>query len=142
MSASSFMSDDPNVVTHRTVGSHWCADCWHWVVDCDHLVWPLRLPHQHTPGDSFVRSFAYDPKTCRLAIFDRWKSDPQFHPISAAMFRKISSQTDVHSLLAEWIKQRRITWEDVRTERKIVVSMLCGFRLVVEGMLHADRTAD
>jgi len=28
--ASTFMTDDPNVVTHRTVAAHWCASCWHW----------------------------------------------------------------------------------------------------------------
>src|SRR5262249_30071762 len=110
-------------VTHRTAASHWCADCWYWVVDCDHCVWPLRFPHRPTPGDSFVQSFAYDPKTRRLEIFYRWKSAAQYSPITAAMFRQITSKADVHSLLAEWIKQRRITWKDVRTERKIVVSI-------------------
>ena len=127
-----FARDRPYEITHRTNGSHWCAHCWHWVVDCDHLVWPLRIPHTPTPGDSFIRSFAYDPVGRRLEIFYRWKSAAQFQPVTAAMFRQIASQTDVHSLLAEWIKQRRVSWKDVRTERKIVASMLCGFRLVVE----------
>jgi hypothetical protein len=128
------MSDDPNVVTHRTAASHWCADCWHWVVDCDHLVWPLRMPHTMTPGDSFVQSMAYDPMPHRLEVLYRWKSAAQYSPVTASMFRQLTSHTNIHSLLAEWIKQRRITWRDVRTERKIVASMLCGFRLIVERM--------
>ena len=134
MSVSKAMSDDPNVVTHRTVASHWCADCRHWVVDCDHLVWPPRIPHTPTPGDSFIQSFAY--ATRRLEIFYRWKSAAQYSPITAPMFRQISGESDVHSVLAEWIKQRGITWKDVRTERKIVASMLCGFRLIVERILR------
>src|SRR5215831_12558694 len=140
MPASTFMSDDPNVVTHRTAASHWCADCCHWVVDCDHFVWPLRIRHSPTAGDSFVRSFAYDPKTRRLEIFYRWKRAAQYSPITASMFRQLTGQPNVHSLLDQWIKQRRITWKDVRTERKIVASMLCGFRLVVERMLQHGQT--
>jgi hypothetical protein len=49
-----------------------------------------------------------------------WKSATQFEPMTVALFRRITSQTDGHSLLADRIKQRRITWEEVRTERKIV----------------------
>jgi hypothetical protein len=41
-----------------------------------------------------------------------------------------------------WIKKRPTTWNLVRTERKIVASLLCGFRLVVERTLHSGREAD
>ena len=132
MAVSTFMSDDPNVVTHRTPTSHWCAACWSWVVDCIHLVQPLRIPHGLTPGDFFIRSLAYDAAGERLEIRFRWKSAAQFRPITAAMFRQITAQTNVYPVLNKWIKERSITWSEVRTERKIVASMLCGFRLVVE----------
>jgi len=103
---------------------------------------PLLQIRTTPAGDSFVRSFAYDSTTRRLEIFYRWKSARSFQPITATMFRLLASRKDVHSAVAEWIKRRRITWKDVRTERKIVASMLCGFRLVVERMLHSGGNAD
>jgi hypothetical protein len=48
------------------------------------------------------------------------------------MFRQIERSDQIHKLLDEWIKQRRIRWDEVRTERKLVASMLCGVRLIVE----------
>src|SRR5579871_3591988 len=123
------MSDKPYEVTHRTNTSHWCADCWHWVVDCVHLANPLRIPHRLTPKDTSVQSFAYDPTKRRLEVFYRWKDGSQYYPISPGMFQQIERRTDIHDLLAEWIKQRRITWQEVQqTERKLIASMLCGVR--------------
>src|SRR5215475_12251350 len=104
------MSDDPNKVTHRTVSSHWCADCWHWVVDCIHCVQPLRKPHGLTPKDISVHSFAYDPAKRRLEVFYKWKSGTQYYPISPGMFQQLERRADIHGLLDEWIKQRRIRW--------------------------------
>jgi YD repeat-containing protein len=112
------------------------APCWHWVVDCDHLVQPLRLPHRLTAKDMSVQRFAYDRAGRRLEIFFRWKTATQYSPISAVMFQELTAQTNITSLLDKWIKQRRITRKEVRTERKIVPSMLCGFRLIVEQMLR------
>jgi hypothetical protein len=42
------------------------------------------------------------------------------------MFRQLTAEPHIHSLLDEWIKQRRITWKIVRTERKIDASMLAS----------------
>jgi len=136
---STFMTDDLNVVTHRTVAAHWCADCWLWVLDCIHLVPPLR--NRLTPRDSFIRSFAYDRIGRRLEIRYRWKSAAQFSPISLGMFQELSSGADVFGRLQHWIREKRVSWKEVRTERKIVVSPLYGLRLVVE-RLHSCRNAD
>ena len=106
--ATSFMSDDPNEVTHRTKGFALVRRLLALVVDCVHLVSPLRLPHRLTPRDSFVQSFAYDPAGRRLEIRYRWKSAAQFSPISPGMVQQLAGRADVHALLAEWIKQRRI----------------------------------
>src|SRR5579871_2234048 len=125
------MSDKPYEVTHRTNTSHWCADCWHWVVDCVHLANPLRIPHRLTPKDTHVRSFAYDPARRRLEVFYRWNDGSQFYPISPGMFQQFE-RTGNFRLLDAWIKNCRITWQEVRTERKLVASMLCGVRLIIE----------
>ena len=50
------------------------------------------------------------------------------------MFQQIEGSNQIHQLLDEWIKQRRIRWDEVRTERKLVAEMLCGVRLIVERM--------
>src|ERR1043166_5434876 len=104
VTVSSFMSDDPYVVTQRTRCAHWCAGCWSWVVDRVPLIQPLRLPHGLTPRDSFVRSFAYDAGSETLEIRYRWKSAVQLHPITAAMYRELTAQKDVHSCLGHWIE--------------------------------------
>ena len=132
--ASSFMSDRPYEVSHRTKGSHWCGhrECHAWVVDCIHLVNPLRIPHRLTPKDIHVHSFAYDPTKRRLEVFYKWKSGSQYYPISLAMFRQIERAEEIRKPLDEWIKQRRIRWDEVRTERKLVAEMLCGVRLILE----------
>jgi hypothetical protein len=128
------MSDRPYEVSHRTKGSHWCGEreCWSWVVDCVHCVDPLRIPHRLTPKDIHVRSFAYDPAKRRLEIFYKWKTGSQYYPISLAMFRQIERAEEIRKPLDEWIKQRRIRWDEVRTERKLVAEMLCGVRLILE----------
>src|SRR5262245_15503591 len=111
------MSDDPNVVTRRTrVARTGCADCWHWVVDCDHIVWPLRIPHRLMSQDSFIHGFAYDPIRRCLEIRYRWKSAAQCQPITASMFRQLTGQPHIRSVLDEWIKERRITRN--KSERK------------------------
>jgi hypothetical protein len=77
-----------------------------------------------------------------LGVFYRWKSAAQYGPISTAMFQEIATAVSINSALDKWIKQRRISWFEVRTESKIVASMLCGFRLVVERTPHCGRKAD
>lgn len=128
--ASSFMSDRPYEVSHRTKGSHWCGhrECWAWVVDCVHCANPHRL----TPKDHSVHSIGYDA-TKRHG----WKSSTNGKPARSTidLAGNVSpdrTRDNVHNLLAEWIKQHRIKWDEVRTERKLVASMLCGVRLIVE----------
>jgi hypothetical protein len=93
---------------------------------------PLRIPHRLTPKDIHVRSFAYDPVKRRLEIFYKWKSGSQYYPISPGMFKQLERTEQINKLLDERIKQRRIRWDEVRTERKLVAEMLCGLRLVAE----------
>jgi hypothetical protein len=84
--------------------------------------------------DTHVQSYAYDPVRRRLEIFYKWKSGSQYYPITTRMFQQIEGSNQIHQLLDEWIKQRRIRWDEVRTERKLVAEMLCGVRLIVERM--------
>jgi hypothetical protein len=81
-----------------------------------------------------VQSFAYDRAGRRLEIFYPWKSAGLYGPISAPMFEEIARAVSINSVLDKWIKQRRITSFEVRTERKIVASMLCGCQTNVIGV--------
>jgi hypothetical protein len=62
--------------------------------------------------------------TCRRTQFFRGRSHIQFYPITPPMLQKVAVAEQINSVLAEWIKQRRITWEEVRTEIKFLATMV------------------
>jgi hypothetical protein len=54
----------------------------------------------------------------------------QFPPVLSAVFQQLAPHTNIQSLLDEWMKHKGIGKKDVRTERKIAASMLCGSGLL------------
>jgi len=115
--ASTFMTDDPNVVTHRwqrtgarTVG------IGSWIVFTSFhrsgFLISSRLPIR-----SF-EAFAYDPAGRRLEIRYRWKSAVQFSPVTPGMFQEINGRANAFGLLEQWIRERRVSWNEVRTKNQ------------------------
>ena len=129
MNTSQFDSN-PDKVDHWTPESHWCADCWHWVVDCEHVVDPLPLPH-YAVEDGWIRSLAYDRVTLCLEVRYKWNHVRQYRPVSLAEIRQIWKARPMNMTLEKLImKNRRIRFDEVRTEGKLLVSMLCGWNMV------------
>jgi hypothetical protein len=120
----------PDEVDHWTHESHWCADCWHWVVDCEHLVNPLENEH-HAVDDGSIRSVAYDRTTQCLEVRFTWKAVTQFRPVSLATVREIWKARPMNVTLDTVImKNRRIRCDEVRTEGKLLVSLLYGWEMI------------
>jgi hypothetical protein len=67
---------------------------------------------------------AYSPERRRLEIFYRRPSGSQFYPISQEMFQQLARLDRPRDLINEWIKRRRVRWDVVRTERKLLAEML------------------
>jgi hypothetical protein len=122
----------PDEVDHWTPYSHWCAGCWRWVVDCGHLLDPLPVNH-HAVQDGCVRSLAYDRKTQCLEVRFRWKSIHQYRPVSLEAAREVWRARPVFTALDQLVmKKRRIRVEYVRSEEKLLMSMLRGWKMLSE----------
>ena len=117
-------------VDHWTVESHWCAGCWHWVVDCEHLLEPLSAEH-YAVEDGWIRSLAYDRPTLCLEVRFTWHSVTQFRPVPLQVVRRIWKARPMNTALEELVmKNRRIQFEKVRTEGKLLASMLRGWAMI------------
>jgi hypothetical protein len=120
----------PDEVDHWTPFSHWCAGCWHWVIDCEHLLDPLPIKH-HAVQDGCVRSLAYDRETQCLEVRFKWKSVQQYRPVSLQTAGEIWKTRPVNVSLDNLvIKSRRIRFDEVRSEGKLLMSMLRGWRIL------------
>jgi hypothetical protein len=119
-----------NEVDHWTPESHWCAGCWHWVVDCEHLVAPLRA-ERHPVDDGWIRSLAYDRATKSLEVRFKRNSVTQFRPVPLATVREIWKARPMNTALQELVmKNRRIRFDEVRGEGKLLVSLLRGWAMI------------
>ncbi len=117
----------PDEVDHWTPESHWCAGCWRWVVDCEHLVEPLASAH-HAVEDGWIRSLAYDRATQCLEVRFTWKAVTQFRPVPLALVREIWKARPMNMALDKLVmKNRRFRFDKVRTEGKLLASLLCGW---------------
>jgi hypothetical protein len=123
----------PNEVDHWTPESHWCADCWHWVVDCEHLAEPLQARH-HAVDDACIRSLAYDRSTHCLEVRYRWKTVYQFRPVTLDEARRIWKAKFLNTALNELAKNRRSRFDEVRTEGKLLMSLLRGWPMIGRGI--------
>jgi hypothetical protein len=117
-------------VDHWTPESSWCADCWHWVIDCEHMRDPLNAEH-HAVDDALIRSLAYDRKTRCLEVRYRWKTVTQYLPVTLVEARRIWRARPMNAALDELVKNRRIRFDEVRTEGKLLASLLRGWQRLV-----------
>lgn len=124
----------PDEVDHWTPESHWCADCWHWVVDCEHLVDPLNVQH-YAVEDGWIRSLAYDRTTQRLEVRFKWKVIHQYRPVPLHVVREIWKSRPVNTALEELVmKNRSIRFDEVRSEGKLLMSLLRGWQMLPKAM--------
>ena len=120
----------PDEIDHWTPYSHWCADGWHWVVDCEHLLDPLPVKH-HVVDDGWIRSLAYDRKTQCLEVRFKWKSIHQYHPVPLTVVREIWKARPMDLALQELVtKNRRVRFDEVRSEGKLLMSLLRGWEMM------------
>lgn len=123
-----------HAVDHWTPYSHWCADCWHWVVDCEHLLEPLSA-ERHAVDDGCIRSLAYDRRGRCLEVRFKWKSVQQFRPVSLAMAREIWKARPMNTALDAFVKKNpHIRFDYVRSEGKVLMSLLRGWQLLPRAM--------
>ena len=120
----------PEEVDQWTPYSHWCGNCWHWVVDCAHCLDPLPLEHRAVE-DGCIQSLSYDRATQRLEVRFKWKSVHQYRPVPLAVVRDIWKARPMNVALDKLVmKNRRIRFDEVRSEGKVLVSMLRGWRML------------
>ena len=120
----------PDEVDHWTPYSHWCSDCWHFVVDCEHCLDPLPIQH-HSLNDGCIQSIAYDRATQRLEVRFKWKAVQQYRPVSLSLMRELWKARPIDAALSELVKNnRRIRFDEVRSEGKVLVSMLRGWKML------------
>jgi hypothetical protein len=120
----------PDEVDHWTPYSHWCAGCWHWVVDCEHLLDPLQAEH-HKVDDGWIRSLAYDRRTQCLEVRFKWRAVHQYRPVALATAKEIWKARPMNLALQELVmKNRRIRFDEVRSEGKMLMSLMRGWRML------------
>ena len=120
----------PDKVDQWTPESHWCGDCWSWVVDCEHVVEPLASAH-HAVADACIRSLAYDRATQCLEVRFTWNAVTQFRPVLLQIVREIWKARPMNVALEKLVmKNRLIQFEKVRTEGKLLASLLRGWAMI------------
>ena len=90
--------------------------------------------------DGWMRSLSYDRLHGRLEIAFRWNDVRQFWAVSPSLFRELWRGTPRYLVLYQKIiGDRRIRWAYVRTEGKVLVSMLRGLLMIAtEGGLRHE----
>jgi hypothetical protein len=100
-------------------------------VDCEHLLDPLPLKH-HAVDDGWIQSLAYDRKTQCLEVRFKWHNVHQYRPVLQVV-REIWKARPMNTALQELVmKNRRIRFDEVRSEGKLLVSLLCGWRRLAD----------
>ena len=116
----------PEEVDQWTPYSHWCGNCWHWVVDCAHCLDPLPLEHRAVE-DRCIQSLIYDRATQRLEVRFKWKAVHQYRKVPLAVVGEIWKSRPMNVALDKLVmKNRRIRFDEVRSEGKLLMSMLRG----------------
>jgi len=119
----------PDEVDHWTPSSHWCSGCWHRVVDCEHLHEPLSVEH-HAVDDGWIQSLAYDRVTQCLEVRFKWYSVHQYRPVPLQVVRGIWKARPMNMALQELVmNNRRFRFDEVRSEGKLLVSLLRGWAM-------------
>src|SRR5262245_60523990 len=82
--------------------------------------------------DGWIQSLSYERRTGCLEIHFTWNDVRQFWPIPLGLFRELWRGRPMYIVLHQKIlPDRRIRWAFVRTEGKLVVSMLKGLAIVL-----------
>ena len=93
-----------------------------WIVNiasirCQSNTTPLRM-------GAFA---AYDRKTQRLEVRFKWKAVHQYRPVSLSLVRELWKTRPMNVALDKLVmKNRRIRFDEVRSEGKLLMSMLRG----------------
>jgi hypothetical protein len=120
----------PDEVDHWTTSSHWCAGCWHWVVDCEHVLEPLQA-EQYAVEDACIQSLAYDRRVQCLEVRFKWNSVTQFRPVPLYSVREIWKARPMNVALDQLVtKNGHIRFFEVRSEGKLLVSLLRGWQMI------------
>ena len=102
---------------------------------------PLSLPH-HAVQDAWIRSLAYDRATQCLEVRFTWNAVMQFRPVPLQIVREIWKARPMNVTLDELLmKNRRIRFEKVRTEGKLLASLLRGWKMIAYGATHRRNLA-
>ena len=93
-------------------------------MDCEHVVDPLLNDH-HIVDDGWIRSLAYDRVTQRLEVRFTWNAVAQFRPVPLLVVHEIWKARPMNTALDKLVmKNRRIQFDEVRTEGKLLASLL------------------
>jgi len=99
-------------------------------VDCEHLVNPLPVEH-HAVDDGWIRSLAYDRVTQCLEVRFKWHSVHQYGPVPLDVVREIWKARPMNMALQERVmNNRRFRFDEVRSQGKLLVSLLRGWAIV------------
>jgi len=84
------------------------------------------LPLKHYPvEDVWIRSLAYDRATQCLEVRFTWNAVTQFRPVPLATVREIWKARPMNIALEKLVmNNRRIRFDEVCTERKLLASLL------------------
>jgi hypothetical protein len=98
---------------------------------------PLPLPN-HAVGDAWIPSLAYDRATQCLEVRFTWKTVTQFRPVPLSVVREIWKARPMNVTLDKLVmKNRRIRFDEVRTEGKLLASLLRGWKMIGSDERHS-----
>src|SRR6516165_470510 len=91
---------------------------------------PLPVEH-HAVDDGWIQSLAYDRVTQCLEVRFKWHSVHQYRPVPPQVVRKIWKARPMNTALQELVMMnRRIRFDEVRTEAKLLVSLLRDWAII------------
>ena len=90
----------------------------------------LPVEH-HAVDDGWIQSLAYDRVTQCLEVRFKWHSVHQYRPVPLDVVREIWKARPMNTALQELVmKNRRIRFDEVRSEGKLLVSLLLGWAMI------------
>jgi len=95
------------------------------------LLNPLPTEH-HTVDDGWIQSLAYDRQTQCLEVRFKWPwhNVHQYRPVPVEVVRELWKARPMNTALQELVmKNRRIRFDEVRSEGKLLVSLLRGWAI-------------
>ena len=85
----------------------------------------------HAVDDGWIQSLAYDRVTQCLEVRFKWNSVHQYRPVPLQVVREIWKARPMNTALQERVmKNRRIRFDEVRSEGKLLVSLLRSWAMI------------